>query len=147
MKGLLSIALLLLAGFAAYILGKNAFNNLVFSFGVGRINIASIFSGVRLTIPITIQNKNPFAISFCCLNAELSSNGVLFAQSAMPDRVQHKIGAGLMYTFNHDVFISSSVVSVITIKDLIAGKLKAVNYNIRLKIYGIPLTLTGTENL
>lgn len=143
-------AIIVLVIILIYIRFKMIYNRITFEFGfrgadLSGISIQTLLLGgqteASLKMAMKVVNKNNFNISLSDLRAWLNYEGTMVAQTS-ENLAQNKITIpknGSMEIVD-DVKIHLNPQSVKLLRNVISGQKPRVDYTVKLKLYGIPIT-------
>lgn len=108
---------------------------------------AGIVNNVKLKLAAIITNDNSFSIPFSNLVAELFYDGILVAKTT--DELSQKkfvvpANGQLEVLDNVNVFLNAASVKLLT--QTLNNQKPTITYSVRVKIFFIPVSFTGTFN-
>lgn len=148
--GIIGIIVLILL--IIYIWGKMIYNRIKFEFGfrgadLSGLDIQGLLTGgqTEATIKMSakVVNRNNFAISFSELRAWLYYDGVMMAQTSdelAKNKVTVQANSAAEITDDVRIFLNKQTIDLL--KQVVTKQSPKVQYTVKLKIWGIPVSFT-----
>lgn len=147
------VVILVVLGIIAFTWGKSAWDKIDFGKprlegldlqglslnDLANIALAGQSKTVTATVVMDIKNDNGFSIPFSSIKAQLSSKGVVIAQTT--DTSAHTVPANGILSLSDNVDIILNNAGGALLIEKLKGNHPQIDYEVDLKVFGIPVSL------